>query len=252
MEKDNIKDIILKALLEEDNYEIRPMFQPIYELSKNKLIGYEALCRIVKKNQDGTVEQIIYPNEFILFAERSLLIVEIDFLTIRKACQKLKEHGKDLFLFVNMSPKTILMILNSDYLKAKFLELINNCGLNHKLFIEITERIEMTRIDKEFESKLNQNGVFFVIDDFGAGHSTYKYLVMLNAPIVKIDGEFVKEIVNNDICKGIVYGIAKMCKNLGKHVLAEFVENENIAKELRKLGVKYAQGYYYGKPSFDI
>ena len=86
------------------------------------------------------------------------------------------------------------------------------------------------------------------MDDFGSGLSSFAYLKNLPVDYLKIDGAFVKDIVNEPVDLAMVKAINDMGHVLGKKTIAEFVESEAILEKLRELGVDYAQGYYIGRP----
>jgi EAL domain-containing protein (putative c-di-GMP-specific phosphodiesterase class I) len=96
-------------------------------------------------------------------------------------------------------------------------------------------------------------GCKFSLDDFGAGMSSFAYLKDLPVDFLKIDGGFVKNMLNDPIDGAMVEAINKIGHVMGKHTIAEFVENEDILAKLRAIGVDFAQGYGIAKPKpFDF
>jgi EAL domain-containing protein (putative c-di-GMP-specific phosphodiesterase class I) len=87
------------------------------------------------------------------------------------------------------------------------------------------------------------------MDDFGTGANSLTYLKALQVYRVKIDGSFVRDIQSDRNSKATVSGIVELAKGLGIETVAEYVENDEIAHEVRRLGVDYAQGYAFGKPA---
>jgi len=98
-------------------------------------------------------------------------------------------------------------------------------------------------------SRLKALGCFIALDDFGAGISSFGYLKRLPVDIVKIDGQFVRDIANDDTDFAMVKAINDLAKQMGKKTVAEFVENSEILEKLRLLGVDYAQGYHFSVPA---
>ena len=91
-------------------------------------------------------------------------------------------------------------------------------------------------------------GCCFALDDFGSGLSSFAYLKTLPVDYLKIDGMFVREVVDDPIDRAMVKSINEMGHVMGKRTIAEFVENDAILAVLRELGVDYAQGYGVGRP----
>jgi EAL domain-containing protein (putative c-di-GMP-specific phosphodiesterase class I) len=91
-------------------------------------------------------------------------------------------------------------------------------------------------------------GCHFALDDFGSGLSSFAYLKQLAVDFLKIDGVFVKDVVDDPINLAMVKSINDIGKVMGKRTIAEFVENDGILEKLRDVGVDYAQGYRIGRP----
>lgn len=99
-----------------------------------------------------------------------------------------------------------------------------------------------------FINELKAIGCSFALDDFGSGLSSYGYLQNMPVDYVKIDGRFVKDIINNPIDSAMVASINEISHLMGKKTIAEFVENTEIGDKLREMGVDYVQGWGFGKP----
>lgn len=235
-----VYELINKAL---DDDLIEPAYQPIYELSTGRVFGFEALCRIKYK------DNVIYPDQFIEEAESIGLINKIDLRMMEKACKRVSIY-KDFKLFVNISAKAF----KDESFFKEVSEIVSSYNMQGRLFIEITERESLSSLEKfeEVSEFLKYYGVDFVIDDFGSGYSSLLYLKFIKTQLIKIDGAFVKNINVNYRDEAIVNGINFITKKLNAKTLAEFIEDEFILEKLKNMGVDYGQGYYLGKPSFDI
>jgi EAL domain-containing protein (putative c-di-GMP-specific phosphodiesterase class I) len=121
----------------------------------------------------------------------------------------------------------------------------------HKLVFEITETSAINNLSQaqRLITGLQKIGVRFSLDDFGSGLSSFAYLKNLPVEFLKIDGMFVKDIENDPIDRAMVKSINEIGQVMGKKTIAEFVENQPIVDILREIGVDYAQGYHYSKPS---
>jgi EAL domain-containing protein (putative c-di-GMP-specific phosphodiesterase class I) len=119
-----------------------------------------------------------------------------------------------------------------------------------KVCFEITETAAIANLEnaRDFMSRMKIIGCRFSLDDFGTGLSSYSYLRNLPVDYVKIDGVFVKDIVDNPGDYAVVRSINEIGHYMGKQTIAEYVENEDVMKCIREIGVDYVQGYHIAKP----
>ena len=119
-----------------------------------------------------------------------------------------------------------------------------------RVLFELTESASLTNLSatQRMIQRLTEMGCEFSIDDFGTGFSTFAYLKELPARSVKIDGSFVKDMMTDPIDLALVKAINDVAHSLGKHSVAEFVEDQDILDMLHQIGVDYAQGYHISKP----
>ena len=120
-----------------------------------------------------------------------------------------------------------------------------------KICFEVTETAAITNLSRAmaFMGSLKKRGCRFVLDDFGSGLSSFAYLKTLPVDYLKIDGAFVKDIVDDEVDLALVRSINDVGKVMGKRTVAEFVENAAILQKLREIGVDYAQGYGISRPA---
>ena len=119
-----------------------------------------------------------------------------------------------------------------------------------QIIFEVTESASLSNLvaTRDMIIQLMELGCEFSIDDFGTGFSTFNYLKQLPANCVKIDGSFVKDMLENPIDYAVVKSICEVAKALNKSTVAEFVENVELMQTLKNLGVDYLQGYYISRP----
>jgi diguanylate cyclase (GGDEF)-like protein len=208
--------------------------------------NYEILIRM--KTKDGS---LVPPGAFLPAAERYNKMVRIDRWVVSQSVTMLAAHPDFLedidYCAINLSCQSLT--------DEKFLDFIVDLFSKHsklaeKICLEITETAAIINLLQANRciSILRGMGVRFALDDFGSGLSSFAYLKTLPIDYLKIDGMFVRDIVNDPIDRAMVKSIHEIATVMGKKTIAEFVENDEILAELGKIGVAYAQGYGIGKP----
>jgi EAL domain-containing protein (putative c-di-GMP-specific phosphodiesterase class I) len=122
---------------------------------------------------------------------------------------------------------------------------------SEKICFEITETSAISNIDiaqRFIHSFSNELRCKFSLDDFGTGLSSFAYLKSMPVDFIKIDGQFVRDIINDPIDMAMVRSINEIGQIMGKKTVAEFVENEQILKQIKLIGIDYVQGYHISKP----
>ena len=206
----------------------------------------EVLLRL--KDTDGSV---IPPGAFLPAAERFHMASRIDRWVVRHVFEWLASQGEALdqidTIAVNLSGQSI-----SDSTFHQFMqELIAETSVDvRKLCLEITETSAITNLADAgaFIDGMRQRGVRMALDDFGSGASSFGYLKTLPVDYLKIDGQFIKALVNDPLDQATVRCFCEVARVLGIKTIAEFVETEDTLHALRKLGVDHAQGYLLHKP----
>lgn len=219
-------------------------YQPIRALNKEEHLCHgEVLLRM--KGED---ESLIPPMAFIPAAERYRLMSALDRWVISNTFIALEEHpiGQAL-IGINLSGQSVC-----DELFLKFvIEQLQRSPVNPRMIcFEITETAAVANFDSaiRFIRALKEIGCRFALDDFGSGLSSFNYLKNLPVDYLKIDGSFVKDMVDDPVDYAMVEAIHKVGKVMGLKTIAEFVENEAILEKLRGIGVDYVQGLIIGGP----
>jgi len=232
--------------LEDDTLEL--VAQPIVCLNTNKAKGthFELLARL--NERDG---EIIAPGYFLPAAERYNLMPSLDQHVVKKAFAWLAANPamvKDLSICsINLSAAS----LEDD----RFPKLLSQLQAEYdlppeKICFEITETMAITNLAKTIAlaEEFKRQGFMFALDDFGSGFASYHYLKRLPVDFLKIDGEFVRGIVNDPIDEAMVRSMNDIGHVMGKKTIAEHVESKEVMEKLQEMGVDYGQGYLTGGP----
>ena len=197
-------------------------------------------------------DSIISPDQFLPTAERYNLSPDIDRWVIRTAFSWFSSHPQTLqrlgLCSINLSGNTLSDDRFSEFLLQQFKE---HDIPSHKICFEITETSAISNLEvalRFFHSFSNDLNCKFSLDDFGTGHSSFAYLKSMPVDFIKIDGQFVRDITTDPIDMAMVRAINEIAQIMGKKTIAEFVENEQILKQLKLIGIDFVQGYHIARP----
>jgi EAL domain-containing protein (putative c-di-GMP-specific phosphodiesterase class I) len=218
-------------------------FQPLFEMSKRRLVGFEALVRLPKG--DGT---LIPPLSFIPIAEEMRLIGSIGTWVLQEACRTAATWPSHLTVAVNLSP----MQFANGSISATVASALETTGLApQRLELEITETVllhDSEAIMAELRA-LKALGVAIVMDDFGTGYSSLGYLWRFPFDKVKIDGSFMRAFDGSaPEAETVVKTIIALGRELHMRVTVEGVETAEQAAFLDGANGDLAQGFYFGRP----
>jgi diguanylate cyclase (GGDEF)-like protein/PAS domain S-box-containing protein len=222
-------------------------YQPIMNLKKCKITGFEALVRWLHPKRG-----LIAPDEFIPFAEETGLIIPLGEWILTEACQQLRTWHKtqpalkDATVSVNLSSKQF----SQPNLANQVENILKDTDLEPQfLRLEITESNLMENAEFGIAAlkQLRSLGVQIDVDDFGTGYSSLVYLHQLPLNAIKIDRSFISGSVGSADGMRIVQSIIRLAQDLKMETVAEGVENLEQIDQLQKLGCDYIQGYLLAK-----
>ncbi len=240
------KMVVLKDIIANGTFDV--LFQPIVELATREVHHYEALTRLREAGPDSS------PAKFIAFAEEVDLIAEFDLAICRKVLDKIhvaRENGDILKIAVNLSPRSLAKPAFVD----KLHELLDaRESIGDSLLFEVTESWKI----KDLESTnnvlrtLRSRGHHICLDDFGPGAASFEYLRALEVDYVKIDGVYVRESLVKPNGRAFLRSMSNLCRELDIQTVGEMIETEEVAAFLLEVGIRYGQGYLFGKPKLSV
>ncbi|GGI81371.1 EAL domain-containing protein [Legionella impletisoli] len=229
-----------------------PVFQPVYDLNKNRYIGVEVLTRWRTEH-----DEVIMPDAFVNDAERTGLIVPISLQIIEKAfkeCRHLLANHRDFYLGFNLSAAHFS---HHDFFH-RFEELCLTFQVKpSQILLEITERELISHGEPAITKKMKQlrsEGYSLAIDDFGTGHASISYLRHFPFNYLKIDKLFITAIGTGAVTEVLSHSIIQLARNLKLEIIAEGVESEKQVEYLKEKGVHLIQGWYFAKamPIYEL
>jgi diguanylate cyclase (GGDEF)-like protein len=223
--------------------EFEVFYQPIVNLAKDRISGFEALLR-----WNHPTRGRVAPGEFVPLAEETGLIIAIGEWVIRQACAEASAWPSDLRVAVNVSP----VQFRNKNLVATVMSALAASGLrSDRLELEITETVLMHNNEATLAvlHQLRSLGVRISMDDFGTGYSSLSYLRSFPFDKIKIDQSFVRDLIAKPDSIAIIRAVAGLGHSFGMTTTAEGVETKEQLDQMRVEGCTEVQGYFYGKPT---
>lgn len=225
--------------------EFRLNYQPIVTLNDGQVIGFEALIR-----WHSPTLGIVRPNLFMGVIEDSAAIVPVGRWILEQAigdlCEFQKIYGKETFISINVSPR---QFADPDFIQH-LEETRKRFGVvAGQIKLEITEQMFLRGASViGMIGECRALGYKVSLDDFGTGYSSISYLKEIMMDVLKIDQSFVRHIVTDPRARAITGAMISLAAALDLECVAEGIESQEVADELRKLGCKFGQGYFFGVP----
>jgi len=233
----------ISEALEQDRFRIHAQSIHSLDPASDDNTHIEILVRMEDENG-----HLLPPAAFIPAAERYNLMAAVDQHIIRETFKFISSHVReDICFSINLSANS----LNDDSLATFIKQCMNEFEIQPGLIcFEISEATAISNLVKTVTliEGLNTQGFKFAVDDFGSSLSSFNYLKDLPVDYLKIDGSFVRDMVTSKMDHAMVAAINQIGHVMGVKTIAEFVENEDIIKQLKHLGVDFVQGYGISRP----
>jgi diguanylate cyclase (GGDEF)-like protein/PAS domain S-box-containing protein len=222
---------------------------PLQQISR-----HPPMCELLVRMLDSD-GRLVPPMTFIPAAERFNLMFDLDLWVIGAAFRQLSElwqqRPDDQRIFtINLSGQSI----DHPDLELAIVDLqLRHRVEPHRICFEITETSVIANMDRALSlmDELRRRGFLFALDDFGTGLSSFAYLKKLPVDYLKIDGEFVRDILEDPVDKAMVDTIRRIGGVLGMTTIAEAIEDAETCQLLTAMGIDYGQGYHLSRPAPD-
>lgn len=232
----------IKDALEEER--LVCIYQPIINTKTKKIVKYEALVRLIDK-ENG--EQLIPPAHFMYVIKGTSQYIKMSKLVLKEVFRVLHKYP-EIEISVNLDLDDLY---NADMMKLITKNLYRHKNMANRLTFEILEHNEISdygQVALIFQ-QLKTFGSKIAIDDFGSGYANYVYLIKLDVDILKIDGSLIQELLHDPKRTKIMLDSIKNLADIYHYeVVAEFVSSKKIYEMISDLGIEYVQGYYLGEP----
>ncbi len=220
-------------------------YQPMLDLKDKRVVGVEALLRWRHPTRG-----VVAPDTFIPIAEESGLIVPIGRWVLEQACLQVaawRAKGYVVDMSINVSARQLERTEFVEEVRAALHESDLDASA---LTLEITETVLMRKPDATAHllGELKQLGVRIAVDDFGTGYSSLAYLRQFPVDSLKIDRSFIAGLAHSGEAHALTHTLIELGKALGLQTLAEGVEEQVQAHQLRNEGCDLAQGFLFARP----
>jgi EAL domain-containing protein (putative c-di-GMP-specific phosphodiesterase class I)/CRP-like cAMP-binding protein len=226
--------------------QFRLYYQPIIDLTSNRIAGCEALLRW--NHPSG---ELYLPSRFITQIENSGLIIDLGYWIAEQACQfqsrLFNDFQQDIFVSINLSGKQF----DDQFLVSNLAGIMTRTNAKQeRIKFEITESLLMDNpeLAAQWLQQLKETGAKLAIDDFGTGYSSFSYLHRFPFDTLKIDRVFVSAMARSLKSNQIVKSLVNLSHDLGMDVIAEGIESKHEGKMMRDFTAEFGQGYYFSQP----
>jgi len=224
-------------------HQITTVFQPIVDLLRGGLLGFEALSR----GPAGTQQQS--PADLFDTAAATDLVFELDRHCRRRALRTARELTGPLLLFLNVVPASMY---DRDFQGTSLIELLEGLGLSpERIVLEVSEQYAIQNYTLFVEALQNftQLGFSIAVDDIGAGYSGLEKIAHLNPRYLKFDMQLVRDIDQSHVKREMARALKTFADKMDARIIAEGIEREGEQRACVELGIDFGQGYLLGRPA---
>lgn len=209
-------------------------FQPIFDIEDGSLVGAEALARF------GSLP-MRSPQAWLAEADAVGLLVDLDLALARAAIAELPRLPAAAYLSVNVSPETAV--------SEELPKLLGETDAA-RIVLEMTEHAPIDEYEglREALRPLRESGIRIAVDDAGAGFASLRHIVRLEPDLIKLDITLTRDIDSDPVRQALAVALVSFAKQIDAAVIAEGVETQRQLDALRRAGIRYAQGFYLGRP----
>lgn len=224
-----------------------PWLQPICDSRSGEIRHYEALARLI-----GSDGEVYTPWQFLPAIRKSHLYRHLTCAMIEQGLQPFAH--KTSSVSINMTRFDLIDAHTIETLISR----VEQLGLQGRVIIEVVESESIDYQDEVLRvlQRCKDAGIRIALDDFGSGYANFDQLLKIDADFLKIDGALVRQLPHSARARALVEAIISFAGSLGIPLIAEFVEDETLRRQLQAMGVQYLQGYAIGRPApvqqFDI
>lgn len=215
---------------------VQPVFQPIVDVARGTVAGYEALIRFPGYS-------VRNPETWFAAAHEAGVGADLQAMALRLGLQSRERLPQNTFLTVNIGPE----VLTDPAVRAVFAE----AGRLDGLVVELTEHFAIDDLDgilAELE-RLRRRGALIAVDDAGSGYAGLSRMLLLRPSMIKLDRELVTGLDHSEAKRALVEMVGTFAGRMDAWLLAEGIEREEELRALSSLGVPLAQGFYLGRPA---
>ncbi len=230
-----------------ENSSLTAHFQPIIDIKTNKIFAYEALTRGVLPNGE-----LMYPDVLFKKSTRNDMNFTLDRMCRETALKTTAVKKINAKVFINFIPTSIY---DPEFCLTSTVRWAKQLDFNPKNIVFEVVETQNVKDKEHLKTILNyyrKEGFLIALDDVGEGYSSLNMIIDIKPDIIKVDRNIISNIDTDEMKQSIYKALKNICTDNNIKLLAEGVETPYELEKVKEIGVDYAQGYYFAKPSAEI